>query len=359
MILNKRIKQIVVTLFLFLNLICFGQELDKILYRGWNPYEGCLHHVNEGKMEVNCVIQAFLNKNGCQYKLDSMCHIFTETSSIIDVMERVSYFSNFRYIESYKNELWPHVKKAVKYDFNDINLVSGLGLFDSVNIFFEKMRRARPSVYGHVYAKRTNNPRDYLVTMRNLMDLDNSNEYNYYFNTAINSLEDPLSFNKLYTLAKEVIYINNQKLNKLFWKSFSCEREIPVIFMETLDWPDTYDTAMVSMAYIFGRALAHYHGDPLLYNLIENQYSVATVNEKPFDPKFYDNYKEIVEKYIYHVSGEKVNIPFFIRFPKKPINGYEYIHYPIRQEYYSVPDTTTGYSVEDFPKNYCISFLKD
>ncbi len=242
-----------------------------------------------------------------------------------------------------------------KIDYTSYRVGTTISLLDSLGLFKDKVIYK----YNQHVAARYNigtSRGNYKKCLKELLDPENYKNDSLRFPNSPEA--DHLYPFNVFKLAQEIIFINDKEMNKMFWQGFNCKREIPCVF-QTVD--DEKETGMVSVAFLFGIALAEYFYDPLLYNMQSTPFSLALVNGEPFDPKVYNDFIPMMEKLVYYISCNKIKIPFLIKFDKK-VRGMEdwrYKSQPLPKKYYSIPEECSGKGREEFPLNFYPKFYYD
>ncbi len=329
----------------------FGQynNID-IWYNSLNPKETAIKIKYNDSISTICAVNSYLISNGI--KLNNVCEKKTYSlKSFDDLAGTCAFYSRQNYVLPYKDSILRIVKTQKKINFCDYDNATLITLIDNKRLYKDSIKTQGCNT-SHVIAKtkegytRTTYP----SLLREITDMDNPNSLITGFNQY--DSEDKISYHSLYQFAQEIIFLNNNELNRKFWEAFGCKREIKVTFCKSNFGP--IDTAYVSIAFIFGAAYANYFHDPLFYNLISNPYSVSLVNGVPFDPVTYKDFIPLMEKYIRYISCQNINIPFLIKMNHKPLVADEgYSHFPLPDKYYSLPEKCSGKKSEDFPLNFC------
>ena len=330
----------------------------EIWYTSQNPEELAKLVYNSRKNNTQCDIEKFLYVNGYTKSYGEGCGTFIPSSfSLESLVSGTAQYPNLFFAAKYRNQLMSAIKKDNRPNFGDYRLSTLIAAIDSLHIYSDSLK-VPGAANLHIEAKVSGSEKYYELMLSQLLDEARANTDEFYFNTRSpkRPKDKKISYDKIYRLAQEIIFINDPELNNLFWEAFECEREIPVVFYNNCEKSGLRDEGVVSLAYIFGSALADYLFDPLLYTHIANPYSVALVRGKPFDEKVYNEYIQIFQKYIKYLSCEDIKVPFLIKFDKTPENGkgYNYNSYPFTEEYHSLPDTCSDYGVKDFPLNFSI-----
>ncbi len=331
----------------------YSQEWGDFRYTSNNGFQKAIEYRNQLKERVECYIQSLLNKDTIpdSFPWKTTCK---PDMDIKEIANSCGYYNYLEFLLPYRDTLMVLLRKESGINFCDYNTTTFIAFLDKKRIYKDSINYSvRSNLRVAAKMKGGYNLTCYETTLRELINVKIAN-------ARVSGLENnKLTYENLFRLAEEVIFINNDDLNKLFWKAFECKREIPIVFCNWFD--RKMDTANVSLAFIFGVAYANYFYDPLFYNLETNPYSVAEINCVPFDKKAYDEFIPLMERYINYITCENIKIPFLIKFDKTPRNGKsDYKYFPTPAKYSNIPDSCSGKTSKDFPLNFCpIDYYKD
>jgi hypothetical protein len=366
---SRSFKQIRITAFILCLQFCLSLQTvycqywaesrdGDALFISQNPFDKAKEYKLQDKNYIICAIQHYLNMRGGKFSFTSKCPFYPDsTYSFRTLASSCGLYNNHAFVIPYRDTLMHAIRKEDRLDLCEYENATLIGLLDYKGEFRSKIGTTA-CANRHVLTKYARKYSFYENVLQQIIDSTDNSLSGFYFN-SINLENTKLTYNNLYRLAQEIIFINDHELNKLFWKAFECKREIPTSFFYISG--DPTDSGSISVAFAFGAALGNYFYDPFFYNLLSNPYSVALENGVPLDPKTYNDYIPIMEKYIRYISCQKIKVPFLLKFNKPVYWGKDkyfgtYHHYSIPEKYYILPDSCYGKEIKDFPLNFCPMF---